>query len=103
MNSELSVREQWEGLRFLDRAHKPKRRARRDRNGRIVSMDMRAEVTKEYPEKDHWEKKDKALTTEPHATESTKKQYEIQEQKAGYEYSPNNRKRAKGGREGKLW
>ena len=58
-------------LRFLGRAHKLKRYVRRDRNGRIVTMDMGAEATKEYLEKDQWEKKDKALTTEPRATERT--------------------------------
>ena len=51
---ELGGEEQWKGLRHIGQPFKPKRYARKDRNGRLVDLDMRSEATKEYLEKDHW-------------------------------------------------
>ena len=56
--AELGVKEQWQGMRFIGQPFKPKRYARRDRNGKPVSMDLRAEATKEYLAKDQWGKKE---------------------------------------------
>jgi hypothetical protein len=54
----LGVKEQWQGMRFIGQPFKPKRYARRDRNGKPVNMDLRAEATKEYLAKDQWGKKE---------------------------------------------
>ena len=61
----LGETEQWQGLRYIGQTYKPKRYARRDRNGRLVNMDMRAEATKEYLEKDQWGKKEEPPSTGP--------------------------------------
>ena len=70
---ELGVKEQWQGLRYIGQPYKPKRYARRDRKGRLVNMDMRAEATKEYLEKDQWGKKEPTSTTTSSSSSSTTK------------------------------
>ena len=55
---ELGIKEQWQGLRYIGQPFKPKRYARKDRHGRLVNLDMRAEATKEYLEKDQWGKQE---------------------------------------------
>ena len=71
---ELGEKEQWKGLKHIGQPFKPKRYARKDRNGRLVNLDMRAEATKEYLEKDQWgekESKDNEGTTKENNTSTS--------------------------------
>ena len=48
------IKEQWGGVKHIATDWKPKRYAKRDRNGNTVNMGQRADATKEYLAKDQW-------------------------------------------------
>ena len=50
----MRCNEKWEGVKTVRASYKPKRYARKDRDGNIVDLDNRAEATKEHLERDQW-------------------------------------------------
>ena len=56
IKAEMSGKDKWNGVKTVRSDYKPKRDAKRDREGTVVDIDQRAEATKDYLEKEQWGK-----------------------------------------------
>ena len=50
----MNCKEQWEGIHTASKDYQPKIYANKDKLGNIVTLDQRAEATREYLEDIHW-------------------------------------------------
>ena len=57
VNELLTRKDNWQGVKLIRSKYKPRRYAKRNKNGQIVDLDQRAEATKNYLEMEHWGKR----------------------------------------------
>ena len=54
VNSLMSSKEAWKGLKIRRACYKPKRYARKDRRGQFVPLNLRAQAACDCLAEDHW-------------------------------------------------
>ena len=86
VSTNMTCKEQWEGLKLLREGYKPKRYARKDGHGKSVLLQQRAEATADYLEHSHWAADDDN-GTQDEADQVTKNLQERAQRHANLKYN----------------